>query len=170
MTRNTLRVVALAGALAFFSTSISSCGYILYPHQRGNKGGKIHTPSLVMDILWLLPGIIPGVIALAVDFSTGAVYEGGGPKKASLKTKIRVVRPKVASRTSMEVRVKSSAGRLLFSRTEILDPGSRSAGDLTFRVKDLLGNAVRPANRPIRLQFQVFLNGSLASNVTLLVI
>ena len=74
-----LRTVALVAALGVFSTSVS-CGYFLYPKRRGNKGGGLHTPTLVMDLLWLLPGIIPGVVALAVDFSTGAIYMSKGGK------------------------------------------------------------------------------------------
>jgi hypothetical protein len=66
-------------ALMVFTTF--NCGYILYPERRGNPPGQIDTGSLVMDILWLIPGLIPGAIALAVDFSTGAIYLSGGRKE-----------------------------------------------------------------------------------------
>jgi len=68
MNRST-RAAAVAVLLA-----TASCGYILHPERRGSQGGQIDGGSLVMDILWLIPGIIPGVVALAVDFSSGAIY------------------------------------------------------------------------------------------------
>ena len=58
--------------------STAGCGYILHPERRGNSGPGVDGASLVMDLLWLLPGLVPGVVALIVDFSTGAVYVGGG--------------------------------------------------------------------------------------------
>lgn len=58
-----------------------NCGYILYPERRGNPPGVIDTGTLIMDILWLIPGLIPGAIALAVDFSTGSIYLSGGRRE-----------------------------------------------------------------------------------------
>ncbi|HEY0250916.1 MAG TPA: hypothetical protein VGC41_05285 [Kofleriaceae bacterium] len=68
------RAIALATILSL----LSSCGYILYPERRGNNGGVIDGGTLVMDLLWLLPGIVPGVVFLIVDFTSGAMYVGGG--------------------------------------------------------------------------------------------
>ncbi|MBU1240592.1 hypothetical protein KJ865_12850, partial [Myxococcota bacterium] len=61
--------------------TFTSCGYILYPQRRNSnaRGGQMDVAVLVMDILWLLPGIIPGIVAIAVDASTGAWYKSGGP-------------------------------------------------------------------------------------------
>ena len=39
-------------------------------------------PVLVIDLLWLLPGLVPGIICLIVDFTTGCIYRGSG--RASL--------------------------------------------------------------------------------------
>jgi len=36
-----------------------------------------------MDALWLLVFIIPGVVAFAVDFTTGAIYFPGGSRRSS---------------------------------------------------------------------------------------
>jgi hypothetical protein len=55
----------------------NACGYILYPERRGRTGGRIDVGVLIIDLLWLLPGLIPGAICLAVDFTTGCIYEGG---------------------------------------------------------------------------------------------
>lgn len=51
-----------------------SCGTILYPERRNQPAGRIDIGVALMDGFWLLIGIIPGVIAFAVDFSTGAIY------------------------------------------------------------------------------------------------
>jgi hypothetical protein len=64
-------------ALVATAPSLGGCAYILHPERRGNMGGAIDGGMLVCDILWLLPGIIPGVVALIVDFSNGAIYVGG---------------------------------------------------------------------------------------------
>ena len=32
------------------------------------------TGTLVMDLLWLIPGVVPGVVFLIVDFSSGTMY------------------------------------------------------------------------------------------------
>lgn len=66
-------VVVLAALLA----GSVNCGLILHPERKGTKGGKIDGPILVMDCLWLLAGVVPGVVAIVVDFATGCVYESG---------------------------------------------------------------------------------------------
>jgi hypothetical protein len=62
-----------AAALLATSVPTSGCGYFLHPERRGNSthadGGMV-----VLDLLWLLPGVVPGIVALVVDFSSGAVY------------------------------------------------------------------------------------------------
>lgn len=50
------------------------CGTILYPERRGQKTGQIDIGVAVLDGLGLFLVLIPGVIAFAVDFSTGAIY------------------------------------------------------------------------------------------------
>jgi len=73
---NWTRAIALSTMLAFGSTTVG-CGYILHPERRGNSGGTIDGTTLVFDLLWLIPGIVPGVVFLIVDFSSGAMYVGG---------------------------------------------------------------------------------------------
>ena len=57
------------------------CGSLLYPERRGQKAGRIDPGVAILDGLGLLVFIIPGVIAFAVDFSTGAIYLPGGKSK-----------------------------------------------------------------------------------------
>ena len=65
----------LKASVATMALLTASCGYILYPERKGRSGGSIDTGPFIVDLLWLLPGIIPGVICLAVDFSTGCIYK-----------------------------------------------------------------------------------------------
>jgi hypothetical protein len=60
--------VALAATLA-----TSACAYTFHPERRGNHSDIAAAP-LVGDLLWLIPGIIPGVVFLIVDFTSGAIY------------------------------------------------------------------------------------------------
>jgi hypothetical protein len=61
--------------------SVAGCGTILYPERRGQRVGTLDPGVVVLDALGLLLFFIPGVIAFAVDFSTGAIYlpEGDEP-------------------------------------------------------------------------------------------
>ncbi len=52
----------------------TSCAYTFHPERRGNRGGEVATGPLVGDLLWFIPGILPGVIFLIVDFTSGAIY------------------------------------------------------------------------------------------------
>jgi len=76
MTNRILRTAAAGTVLAMGSTSVS-CGYILHPERRGIQSGTIDSATMVMDLLWLLAGIVPGVVALIVDFSSGCIYASG---------------------------------------------------------------------------------------------
>jgi hypothetical protein len=75
MTGRTIRTIAVA--LLVTTVGSAGCGYLLYPERRGTKSGTIDSGTMVMDLLWLLPGIVPGVVALIVDFSSGAIYVQG---------------------------------------------------------------------------------------------
>ena len=59
-------------------TQISACGSIFYPDRRGQIDGKIDPAIAALDAFGLLFYIIPGVIAFAVDFATGAIYYAPG--------------------------------------------------------------------------------------------
>jgi uncharacterized membrane protein len=64
-------------------TQLYGCGTFIYPERRGQKGGTIDGAVFIMDALWLIVFIIPGVAALGVDFITGAIYFPGGSKRSS---------------------------------------------------------------------------------------
>lgn len=57
---------------------LSACGWILHPERRGQTGGRIDAGIAILDGVGLLFFLIPGIIAYAVDFSTGCIYLPGG--------------------------------------------------------------------------------------------
>lgn len=69
--------------LAGLAAGTTGCGFILYPGRRGRSGGNIDIPVLIIDLLWLIPGLLPGAICLIVDFTTGCIYRGGGRSETS---------------------------------------------------------------------------------------
>lgn len=52
----------------------SGCGTIIHPERRGQPTGRLDPAIVLLDGLGLLLFFIPGIIAFAVDFSTGAIY------------------------------------------------------------------------------------------------
>ena len=65
-------------AMVLLLTLSTSCATLLHPERKGNNRGPLDTVPLVCDILLFIPGIIPGVVALVVDFGTGAIYLNKG--------------------------------------------------------------------------------------------
>ena len=53
---------------------LTACGSVFYPDRRGQIDGRIDPLIAGLDALGLLFYIVPGVIALGVDFTTGAIY------------------------------------------------------------------------------------------------
>ncbi|MCW8195905.1 hypothetical protein F6455_14010 [Proteobacteria bacterium 005FR1] len=63
-----------AASLSAVLLASSGCGYFLYPERVGQTSGRIDPAVALLDAAGLLIGIIPGVIAFAVDISTGTIY------------------------------------------------------------------------------------------------
>jgi hypothetical protein len=82
-TKASRRRFLVRGAATVALLGSAGCGWVLYPERRGRTGGRIDGLVLIVDLLWLLPGILPGVICLVVDFTTGCIYGGGGRVDAS---------------------------------------------------------------------------------------
>jgi hypothetical protein len=63
--------MSVAGAFSV----VAGCGMILHPERRGQPpGGGLDWSIVALDGIGLLLFFIPGVIAFAVDFATGAIY------------------------------------------------------------------------------------------------
>lgn len=74
--------------LAAMLLQTASCGTLLYPERRNSNphnrldpaGRRIDPAVAVLDAACLIIFIVPGVIAFAVDFATGAIYLPNGRK------------------------------------------------------------------------------------------
>ncbi|GAB3465432.1 polyribonucleotide nucleotidyltransferase [Azotobacter salinestris] len=70
-----IRTRTLGGLLAVaLTTQLSACGSIFFPDRRGQIEGQVDFLVVGLDAIGLLFYVIPGVIAFAVDFTTGAIY------------------------------------------------------------------------------------------------
>ena len=85
----------------------------MYPERRGQRGGSLDAGVAVLDGIGLLFGIIPGVIAFAVDFSNGTIYLPERMRVGLLDFKnIKEVKfdPKYTSLASIERIIKDQTG------------------------------------------------------------
>lgn len=53
---------------------LSGCGTLFYPERRGQLNGQIDPAIAALNAVGILFYVIPGLIAFAVDFATGAIY------------------------------------------------------------------------------------------------
>lgn len=123
MKSSLLRSVAFTTLLGFSASSVG-CGYILHPERRGNRGGAISGSTLLMDCLWLLVFVVPGVVFLIVDFTSGAMYVSGGGVVADAngKVKVKVNDSKVAKTLRLRV-IDPASKRVLDERVTEVGPG-----------------------------------------------
>ncbi len=68
--------------------STTGCGAIFYPERNGNTS-KVDPKVAVLDGIGLVFFIIPGVVAYAIDFSTGCIYLSGGESHKSNSNNIK---------------------------------------------------------------------------------
>ena len=140
-----LRPVALAVA----TMMTASCATIIHPERRGNRGGRVDVVPLVVDILLFIPGLVPGLIAIIVDFGTGAIYTGGGSAEA----------PEVGRHGAIAIRARdlppdtAMTLRLLDDKGRVLDEDSTAADDS--RVHGRLAVHLDKASRAYRDQHGV---------------
>ncbi len=76
------RVIRIISVILFpvMVMQMASCGTLLYPERRHSdiqvdpKGRRIDPAVAALDAVCLVFFIIPGIVAFAVDFATGAIY------------------------------------------------------------------------------------------------
>ncbi len=85
-------MACLLTALALL-VEVFGCGTLMYPERRGQKSGRIDPGVAILDGIGLLFFIIPGLVAYAVDFTTGAIYLPGG-RRSSDPMRVVYVNPK----------------------------------------------------------------------------
>lgn len=66
------RFLQLFGAVA--AAEVMGCGAVIYPERIGQPRGEMDWEIVALDALGLILFFVPGVIAFAVDFATGAIY------------------------------------------------------------------------------------------------
>jgi hypothetical protein len=83
--KQTIMIKKLLSMFIFIALlmQLSACGYFLHPERRGHTGGRIDAGIAVLDGVGLLFFLIPGIIAFAVDFSSGCIYLPGGAFSAN---------------------------------------------------------------------------------------
>jgi hypothetical protein len=125
MTNRLVRTIAAGTMLTVGSGSVG-CGYFLHPERRGIQAGVIDGATMVMDILWLIPGLIPGVIALVVDFSSGAIYISGTRRVAlhlSPEGRVALQVPHAARPGQVEFRLVTASHRVVARTIALVGPG-----------------------------------------------
>ena len=118
---------------AVLITQMAGCGTIMYPQRRGQRGGKIDAGVAVMDGVGLLLFLIPGVIAFAVDFSTGAIYLPGTSRSSLDLKNAKVVKfdAKHSTNESLEQIISKETGiDVKFSRADMKITRLRSMDDM----------------------------------------
>jgi hypothetical protein len=120
MFRSARLVMAFCGLFAF-----TSCAYVMYPERHGQRpNGVIDTMPLVIDILWFIPGLLPGVICLVVDFTSGAIYVPGGYGKLKVRGNGKIVanRPPVTETTQARLALVDATGQVYAEQSTVWSP------------------------------------------------
>jgi hypothetical protein len=60
---------------------LTGCGTLIFPERQGQGSGKLDPNILILDAFGLLFFIVPGLVAFAVDFATGAIYLPSGVER-----------------------------------------------------------------------------------------
>lgn len=71
-----------ATCLLTMAMNLTACGYFLYPERKGQAGGRVDPVVVILDGAALLFGILPGIVAFAVDFTNGTIYLPSGGSSA----------------------------------------------------------------------------------------
>lgn len=71
--RSQFRGISAVLAITLLS-QLAACGTLFYPDRRGQIEGKVDPAIAVANAVGLLFYVIPGLIAFAIDLTTGAIY------------------------------------------------------------------------------------------------
>ena len=143
---NRFRAIAAGTMLTVGSGSVG-CGYFLHPERRGAQSGAIDGATMVMDCLWLLVGIVPGVVALIVDFSSGAIYVNGHHAALHLTPEglLALKVPRASRPGRVEFRLVTASHQVLARQTAMVGPGRPADESVELRL-------AQPAHEPIYLE------------------
>ena len=128
-------------------TQLAGCGTLMHPERRGQKSGRVDPAVAVLDGIGLLLFIIPGLIAFAIDFCTGAIYLPGTATSSLDRKDMKVVKfdPKHATAAAIEEiiwketghRVKLNQGNMEVSRLESLEDMRRRFAEVLPRERNI---------------------------------
>lgn len=144
-----VRAIA-AGTMFTVGSGSVGCGYILHPERRGTQSGIIDGATMVMDILWLIPGIIPGVIALVVDFSSGAIYVSGSRRVGlhlSPDGRVALQVPHATRPGQVEFRLVTASHQVLARKLALVGPGHSKGETVELQVG-------APVKEPVYLEIE----------------
>ena len=71
--RTSQRIVGGVLAAALLA-QLAGCGTLFYPERRGQLNGQIDPAIAALNAIGILFYVVPGLIAFAIDFATGAIY------------------------------------------------------------------------------------------------
>ena len=118
------RVIKIISIILFpvMVMQMASCGTLLYPERRHSdiqvtpEGRRIDPAVAALDAVCLVFFIIPGIVAFAVDFATGAIYlqkgkEQSGNTMPELQEKVVVqIIPNEMDKATLERIISREAG------------------------------------------------------------
>ena len=137
---------------AVIAAQLVGCGTILYPERRGQSAmEKLDVDIVILDGIGLFFFLVPGVIAFAVDFATGAIYLPRGQKsKASDllgELELREERLTVRSVAEMERILREATGLTIELESQsVLVFRAQETEDVRSRLREL--NAGSPDLSP----------------------
>jgi hypothetical protein len=128
--------VLVAAVLAAFVATTCGCGYILYPDRRHNVPSRdLDTKVVVMDCLWLLVCVVPGVVALAVDFTNQTAFYSVGETTAVPGDRLHVrIHGQAPVECEVTVRCVVGAGRDLAPAVRAMAVAGRPLGELALTI------------------------------------
>lgn len=126
-------------------SAIAGCGMILHPERRNQPpGGGLDWKIVALDAVGLLLFFIPGVIAFAVDFTTGAIYlpppgygDAGTPANDNRLTEIKVPPAELSPQRVEQVASEHTGRDVKIVRTNLLTERLTKITDF-WRVRDKL--------------------------------
>ena len=148
-----MKVRLLASALAI--TMLPSCARIMHPERTGNSNGEIDIGPLIVDCLLFIPGILPGVIALAIDFGTGAIFINSRSSRAQdvPREGALALRPqRVPEGSTLHARIIDQDGTVLSEDAAI---GSGRRTDLDLALEPAALAHAHETNVPLTLELQL---------------
>ena len=122
--------------VSVLAIQVTGCGTLLYPERRGQTSGRIDPGVAILNGVGVLFFVVPGLIAFAVDFATGAIYlPPESSRSASEGTRhMRVVyaNPDSLNRQNIEDIIAEATGHsILLDREDIVISKLKSPQDFS---------------------------------------